>query len=318
VVVFLSAIPITIGMNSLRVALIGVTVNLWGPSMAEGFVHEFEGWVVFSLCAVLLLTEAWLLMRGHAGVAATGHFRLELFSRPQRPLLASLVPITASVGAFVAISAGLAVIFGSGIIEEREQVIPQHPPFSTFPVILGDWRGEEQGLPPAILESLNLSDYWIADYRPTREATPVNLYIAWYDSQRIGSSTHSPSNCIPGGGWQVASKSITPVTLDNGNIIHVTRMVIRREGVKQLVYFWFDERGRNITETTWAKWYLLTDSIALHRTDGALIRLVTPLEKDETEENGDKRLQSFLSTATPALQQFIPGRNLPSIESSQP
>ncbi len=43
-VIFLSSIPITVLMNSFRVGAIGVMVEFWGQGMAEGFLHDFEGW----------------------------------------------------------------------------------------------------------------------------------------------------------------------------------------------------------------------------------------------------------------------------------
>jgi exosortase len=42
VVLFLSAIPLTLVMNALRIAVIGLTVDRWGPQMAEGVLHDFE------------------------------------------------------------------------------------------------------------------------------------------------------------------------------------------------------------------------------------------------------------------------------------
>ena len=53
--VFLSTIPITIVMNSLRIGLVGVLVNHWGPQDADGFLHMFEGWIIFIACAGYLL-----------------------------------------------------------------------------------------------------------------------------------------------------------------------------------------------------------------------------------------------------------------------
>ena len=38
VVVFLSSIPITVLMNSLRIGFIGITVDHWGAGMAEGVI----------------------------------------------------------------------------------------------------------------------------------------------------------------------------------------------------------------------------------------------------------------------------------------
>jgi len=63
VVLFLSTIPITIAMNSLRIAIIGVLVEYYGIGAAEGFLHYFEGWSVFLVCLAVLCGEAWLLVK---------------------------------------------------------------------------------------------------------------------------------------------------------------------------------------------------------------------------------------------------------------
>ncbi len=308
-VIFASAVPITIFMNTLRIALIGVTVDKWGPSMAEGLLHQFEGWVVFSLCVAIMLAEAAWLMKATAG-RHKGHFRFEIFGIPSGRMLKSpLIPRPAALATF-GLAAALAGIFGSGMIEERAETIPDHPSFATFPADIDGWHATEQGLSPDILNSLQLTDYWLADYTHDGIPSPVNFYIAYYASQRIGSSTHSPAHCIPGGGWQVEKKSLLPVTLSDGTVITVTRMLIRRAEAAQLVYFWFDERGRNITETSYAKWYLFVDSITMGRSDGALVRLVTPVDATEKTEDADTRLQHFMELAHPALATFIPGRNL--------
>ena len=301
-VLFLSAIPITIFMNSLRIAVIGITVNLWGEGMAEGFIHEFEGWVVFLLCVLILLAEVILLLQ----IGTGGRFRYEFFG-PAHGALFSTPPRLASpiIGAIIS-SALLFIVFGTGIIGEREQVIPAHPAFSTFPKTLGSWRGVQKTLEPDILAGLQLSDYVLADYADEQGRNPVDFYIAYYDSQRIGSSTHSPSSCIPGGGWQITDNAIKTIPLSSGGSVTVSRFVIKKAGTSQLVYFWFDERGRDITETSYAKWYLLLDSIRLHRTDGALVRLVSPIEAGETEAAADARLRDFLSLAYPVLTNFIP------------
>src|SRR5277367_5029887 len=66
IVLFLSSIPLTVLMNSARIGTIGLMVEHWGIGMAEGFLHEFQGWMVFMLSAGLLLGEIALLNRlGH-------------------------------------------------------------------------------------------------------------------------------------------------------------------------------------------------------------------------------------------------------------
>lgn len=303
--VVLSAIPITIFMNSLRIALIGITVSLWGQEMAEGLVHEFEGWVVFALCALLLLGEMRLLGR----VGKPSRIRMEYFSLPQPPVLRQ--PLRISPPALLASAGCVALaVLGAGNLLERRDVIPDHPPLASFPAQLEEWRGKDSTLPADVLEGLQLTDYLLADYEKPG-ASPVNLYIAYYDRQRVGSSTHSPSHCIPAGGWQVKSGGVGEVPRPNAEPLRVTRMLITRGDVRQLVYFWFSERGRNLTQTTYAKWYLLVDSIMLGRTDGALIRLVTPVAGDETEQQADARLAEFIAVAGPEISRMLPGRSLP-------
>jgi colanic acid biosynthesis glycosyl transferase WcaI len=60
---FLSTIPITVFMNSFRVAVIGVLVDRFGMAQGEGFLPWFEGWVIFIACLLLLFAEAWGLLR---------------------------------------------------------------------------------------------------------------------------------------------------------------------------------------------------------------------------------------------------------------
>ena len=65
--VFLSTIPITIAMNSLRIGLVGVMVDHFGPQDADGFLHMFEGWIIFIACALLLVAEMYVLARFVSG-----------------------------------------------------------------------------------------------------------------------------------------------------------------------------------------------------------------------------------------------------------
>jgi len=311
-IIFFSAIPITIGMNSLRIALIGITVNLWGQEMAEGFVHQFEGWVIFLFCVALLMGEVRLLLN----VGTRGTFHFEVFSLAHGPLFSGFPRFSGPVVAALALS--LATLLGSSILDKRTEIIPDHPPFSSFPVTLDKWHGSPSALEADVLQGLQLSDYWLADYNNDSDKAAVNFYIAYYASQRVGSSTHSPSSCIPGGGWEIVSRTVKNISLNSGESmgksIQVSRMFIRRRGISQLVYFWFDERGRNITETHYAKWYLLLDSITMHRTDGALIRVVTKIPDGESEEDAEKRLNNFLSISYPVIKTFVPGEILPPSE----
>jgi len=301
-VLFMSTIPIAIGLNALRIAVIGFTVDQWGQGMAEGFIHDFEGWGVFILCLALLFAETWLLQK----IGAPSRFRYDYLTWPKGALIGNVSPQPVPAAAACLVAALLVVAFGTNRLEHLPEIHPQHESFAAFPLSIGAWNGQQGYLSPEILDALKLSDYWLADYRAETTAPTVNLYIAYYASQRIGTTTHSPSNCVPGGGWQIASTAIKQVALSSGATLNVTELLIRRADAAQLVYYWFDERGRNLTETTMAKWYLLHDSITMHRTDGALIRLVTPVAIGEAQPAAEARIGAFLNDIYPELKRFVP------------
>jgi EpsI family protein len=125
--------------------------------------------------------------------------------------------------------------------------------------------------------------------------------VAYYASQRKGISPHSPRVCIPGGGWEIAD--IRRTQIDD---IPVNRVIIRRGLESQLVYYWFQERGEPIANEYLKKWKLLEDAIAYNRTDGALVRVVTPFDSSEAVEVAEQRLNEFVRAAYPELVRVLP------------
>ena len=96
------------------------------------------------------------------------------------------------------------------------------------------------------------------------------------------------------------------ITLTNGEMVPVNRAVIQKGLRKQLVYYWFEGRGRRMTNDYVAKAMTLVDGISLSRTDGALVRLITPIRPGESDNQAAERLRSFLENAVPVLPRFVP------------
>lgn len=300
-VIVLSSIPITVAMNSFRIGVIGVLVEYYGIEQAEGFLHDFEGWVVFMSCVFLLVGEMWLLSRFGDDVRP---FR-EVFgidfpevtpkdaATPTRKLPVQTYP------------ALLLLIVGMGgalAVGGREEIIPPRVEFDEYPLTLGEWKGRDDVLEPVILDELKLDDYLLVDYR-SPENEVVNLYAAYYGSQRSGAAAHSPRSCLPGGGWRIESH--TQIRLDPG-AMNVNRFVIRKGDYRQLVYYWFKQRDRVLANEFAVKWYLLWDALMRSRTDGALVRLTTALPPGEDVAEGDKRLREFAAVALPGFSKYAP------------
>jgi exosortase D (VPLPA-CTERM-specific) len=306
-VVLFSSIPITIAMNGLRIGLVGVTVDRWGPQMAEGVLHFFEGWVIFVTCALLLTTEIYVFAR----ISGRGFF--EAFYIPTVLVRPALDTHLGSIGRTPVLTCLLLVcatgLIGS-LISNRSEVIPERNRFVTFPVILGEWQGHASLLDPEVEHALALEDYILSDYRKA-DGEAVNLYVAYYASQRTGESPHSPLVCIPGDGWLITRFERTKDGPGSGQPFN--RAIIERNGTKQIVYYWYDERGRRIASEYWSKWYLLSDAITKNRSDGALVRLITTVLPGELERDADKRLLLFMQGLLPSLTGYLPSDTAPQV-----
>lgn len=310
-VIFLSTIPITIVMNSLRIGIVGILVDNFGPQDADGFLHMFEGWVIFLACAGVLVGEMTLFSRFAAGkkffdvfhppkITATGE-RSEGFASFNR------LPLTSCL--LILCIAGMASFF----ISTRHDVLPARAQFSTFPTVLGNWHGRTGTMDTNVESFLGLTDYILSDYAEA-DGRSVNFYVAYYATQRSGLSPHSPSVCIPGNGWQIIDfKRMTYTSPDGKVSLPLNRVLIARGSEKQLVYYWFDERGMQIANEYVSKLYLLRDSMFKNRTDGALVRLTTPLYPGESEAHAEQRLQAFTDTVVPQLPAYLPSEGTPAV-----
>ena len=306
VVLFLSSIPITIGMNSLRIGIIGVTVEYWGVSMAEGLLHEFQGWVVFMSSFLLMVGEMTLLARwGGAKTRWREAFGLEFPAPAPRDAERRSRPLPTSAFGALAVVAAIATVCLA--IPQHAPTVPARETFVGFPRSLGPWHGTMEALQRVYLDVLNLDDYLNINY-VRGERDPVNLYMAWYDSQLEGRYMHSPRSCIPGGGWQIEDLRSLPIegVRLGAQDLRVNRAVIQLGAQKQIVYYWFQQRGRVVTNEYLVKWYLFWDALTRNRTDGALVRVASPLLSGEAESAVDERLKQFTALAVHDLARYVP------------
>ncbi len=202
-------------------------------------------------------------------------------------------------------------------VATRTELVPERTRFVSFPSQLGEWRGRPTLLQPQEEHVLNLDDYIISNYG-NRAGRGINFYVAYYASQRKGASPHSPIVCLPGGGWLITKFERTTYTDTAQNMpLPINRAVMEQDSNKQLVYYWFVQRGRQVANEYWSKWYLLVDAIFRNRTDGALVRLITPVYTGEAERDADQRLQSFMRDLQPNLMPYLPAETIPQPKMAQ-
>ena len=315
-VLFASTLPITVFINSFRIGVTGGLVDTMGIASAEGFLHLFEGWIIFLAAIALFFGVMMILAR--LGVPRVSGKRASLAELLRLELLwpmkqSAAPPVTAASGRVAKPLIAAAVLLaaasvGANSTPTRAENIQPREKLALFPTQLNGWHGQEQALETRYQEALRLDDHFLADYWRRGEELPVNLWVAYYASQRTGASAHSPRSCIPGGGWEITELSDQPVrgvTADGGDV-NVKRAVIAKGLSKQLVYYWFQQRGRHMTNEYAVKWLIFWDALSLNRTDGALVRLVTPVAPGGDIAAADARLADFMQEIYPLTHAYIP------------
>ena len=301
----LAAAPITVLMNSFRIGMIGVLVNSFGIEHAEGFLHTFEGWIIFVACVMILFLMAIVLQQMTArpkALSETLDIEFEgLGAQLQR--FTGVVP-SASLATAAMMTAVMALSWT--VLPRQEITSMPRQPLVLFPAELDGWRGQLQTLEPQIEHVLGADDYFSASFLHADEAAPVDLFMAFYANQTEGSGIHSPEVCIPAGGWEVSAWETATVTGADGATFDVQQAIIQKGVHRQLVYFWFEQRGRRMTSTYEVKAMTIWDSLTEGRGDGGLVRVITPIAPRESIDSAAARLQRFLAPTLAELPRFIP------------
>jgi exosortase D (VPLPA-CTERM-specific) len=316
-VVVLSAIPLAIFTNSLRIAVTAILYRYFGPEVAEGFFHGFSGLLIFLLCIPLLLLEIKILAKLPPVERKSSSNTTDSENRPsisnpdpkEKKILQSATlrqPIF--IVAVILLGATLALSQG---VEFREK-IPVNKSVVHFPLEVGEWKANSrEKIAQKFLDALDLSEYVMLDYK-NRAGKSVNFYVAYYERQSKGKSIHSPAVCIPGSGWSFDQSGTVSISAMPGNPdkIQISRAVIQYGRSTQIAYYWFSQRGRILNNVYQLRIYNFWDALTMQRTDGALVRLITPVYENEQLADADARLQSFVRDIVPVLEEYIPGKDL--------
>jgi EpsI family protein len=201
------------------------------------------------------------------------------------------------------VAAGLIVaagIYASGA--SAPERLPARDSLATTPVTLAGWEGRDVALDDDVIAQLGVDDYINRRYVAT-DAPPVALYVGYYASQRQGDTIHSPQNCLPGAGWRPLTAERT--TLDvGGRTIPVNRFIIQKGLDRQAVFYWYQGRSRFLASELANKAWLMLDAARLRRTDGGLVRVITPVAS--TPDAAFAALSTFSTALFPYLSSRLP------------
>jgi EpsI family protein len=189
----------------------------------------------------------------------------------------------------------------------RTEILPPHLPLSSFPAQLANWDSAEIVQDKKTLEVLGPGDFLERVYQDPNQKLPyVDIFLAYFPSQRAGETPHSPQHCLPGSGWNPEENVRIKLSLPGHAPFPANRYVIAKADQRRLVLYWFWAHDRGVASEYWAKFYLVKDAIQMNRSDGSLVRLVTPMFPGETPDAAQQRILPFTSAVVPLLDNYIP------------
>ena len=195
---------------------------------------------------------------------------------------------------------GGATLFGTHVSGTEASV--DREPLATLPHVFDGWKGREATpLADDVVAQLGVDDYIHRTYF-SEAGAPVGLYAGYYGSQRQGDTIHSPQNCLPGAGWRpVASTTIS--LQRSGRSVPVNQYVIQKGLDQQVVLYWYQGRGRVVANEYANKALLMWDAATLQRTNGGLVRVMSPITPGR---DAAADVAAFATALLPKLERLMP------------
>jgi EpsI family protein len=185
----------------------------------------------------------------------------------------------------------------------RDLGVPIKKPFDSFPGVVSQWRMVgESPLSAEVQAVLKASDVLRREY-VNRQGEKVELYIGYHDGGERSGEIHSPKHCLPGSGWLELSSARTELPA-GGEKLNLVRAVYQKGESRELFLYWFQVRGRSLSEEYSLKLAEIANSALYRRRDASFIRIAVPFQADE--QRAAAIGERFVSDFLPAIQEFLP------------
>lgn len=169
-----------------------------------------------------------------------------------------------------------------------------------LPYRIGGWTGRDAAPPDGETLRILAADSYLNRAYAGASGTPIDLYLAFYGRQRPGVSIHSPLHCLPGTGWEPLDIATVALEPADGGGARARRLLVRKNADRAVVLYWYAIHGRVIANETVSKAWLLHDSLRLHRSDAALVRIVVPIG-DASADAAEREGLAFARDVLPYL-----------------
>jgi EpsI family protein len=171
-----------------------------------------------------------------------------------------------------------------------KEYIPAPPPLDQFASNVGQWKTVAQfPLDDYTRDLLKADDTLTRDYAGMGT---VELFVAFFKSQRTGVTPHSPKMCLPANGWAEESSRIVSLTVPGEPApIPVNRYIVMKDGQRKLMLYWYQNTRRVTANEYLSKLYLIYDALRYRRSDEALVRVMADIDGNQDSRAEQQAIQ---------------------------
>jgi exosortase D (VPLPA-CTERM-specific) len=293
-------IPIGVLTNAFRIGITGILANSYGPEVAQGFFHGFSSWILFLVAFAFLFLLGWILR------FISPENREKKPGEPEE----MVYPEAPGAGQRKAFYTSVSLLLIVAVLSLSTKALPAvkiKGGIESFSLTFAGWQGRAELVDPEIVIKSGAEESFSALYRNSTQDV-VSLYIGYRSTAFLSNENffHSPTVCLPASGWE-EKETVTHLVKDVplfGNIT-VTRMIIERMGARELVYFWFQTKDKATHDKNINRFHLTLHALTRDNTHDLFIRPIMPMNKGETVEDAEKRLDQFVREMMAEMLKFL-------------
>lgn len=310
---FLSAVPIAMAANIIRVSGTGVLAHFYGERVARGFLHEFSGLVVFALGLVVLYVEFVLLNR--KGPSRPKEVPLNIASRAKDYSCANQKKISNkhifSTGFLLILS-----ILTTISISTRGVPVVSAFNLKKLPIEIDGFVGQRDSFPQSVYDALNADENIYRHYR-SPQGDLVDLYIGYYGTAKGGRTGHNPYGCLPGSGWGIITSEKLQIinpgeSREESKKIWINHILARKGANFVNMYHWYQTRGNRVVDNgIQQNIERFLGRVMENRNDGAFVQIST-FSKEESIDSAHELGKSFAENILRILPLYWPVEKEPS------
>ncbi|HEX8947850.1 MAG TPA: EpsI family protein, partial [Dissulfurispiraceae bacterium] len=288
--------------NALRIGITGILTDKLGPWVAQGFFHDFSGWIIFVFALIML----FLISRVLALFSPKQAGREPAAPEP-RPAAIQVAERRKTTGAFLCSAAALSCVAALSLSTGTLPAMTIKGGMQAFPLRIGAWEGKYEPVDPVIVKESGAEDAF-SGYFMNGSGSEMSLYMGYRSTAFLSNENffHSPTVCLPSSGWverEVKRKTIANVPYFHN--LEVSEMVIEKRGTRQLVYFWFQTKDEATYSKSINRFHLSLHALRRDNTHDLFIRPITPIGPEEGIGDAEKRMDGFVRELMPVLFQFL-------------